>query len=365
MAFLRKQSEPQGDTFTSLNVLFQSLHDAVVVYDENLRIIFANESFEKFVEFPLHELKHIPIEPSLLKDARHFCLGMVFFPSIAAKNITLLQQKPISVARIEIQNPKELHLVLSTFDVHDGGKKYLARVIFDNTQNIKKEKEIIEFLNLAAHHIRTPLSEIQWALESIATDTLSAEDKEIFQKTRLTIKNTLMLAEGILMSIKVDEGRIQTFEEKADLEILIQDLRIMLDEVLSEKNITFSLLVDQNVKTFTLDKKILSVCLFSLLENGALYNRRNGTLEVRAQKVPGRSFAEISVKDSGIGIPENEQKNIFEKYFRGTKAREIKPQGFGLGIYLAKKLIETIGGSLRLESKEGEGTTFFIQVPYK
>ena len=99
----------------------------------------------------------------------------------------------------------------------------------------------------------------------------------------------------------------------------------------------------------------------NLIENALKYTPMNGTVQVTARIVD--NFLEVSVKDSGIGIPEDQKYNIFSKFFRAANAMKIETVGSGLGLFIAKEVAVRHGGKIWFESKIGEGTTFFVQLP--
>ena len=146
---------------------------------------------------------------------------------------------------------------------------------------------------------------------------------------------------------------------------MIKNLLELFEEIIKEKKIFVNLNVDLDVSIFKFDKRILSVLLYALIENAVVYNKESGKIDINVERLKNEQMVRISITDSGFGISEFEQKKVFEKYFRGKKAIEIKSKGFGLGTYLSKKLTELLGGSIELSSKPNEGTTIFVRIPIK
>ncbi len=96
-------------------------------------------------------------------------------------------------------------------------------------------------------------------------------------------------------------------------------------------------------------------------DNAIYYSREEGTIAVSLKKVDG--FVELKVTDNGIGVPKDEQAKLFNKFFRATNARSARPDGTGVGLFLAKKVIDEHGGTVLFESKEGKGSTFGFRLP--
>jgi signal transduction histidine kinase len=107
------------------------------------------------------------------------------------------------------------------------------------------------------------------------------------------------------------------------------------------------------------NRKALNTVIYNLLTNASQYGLK-GSIKLEIKK--DRKGALISVSDNGIGIPKKEQKNIFKKFFRTNKAKEVYDNGSGLGLYLVKGLVDRIGGNIRFESEKGKGTTFYVSI---
>lgn len=352
------------DIFEEFTPIFNSLTDAVVFYGKNSKIIYYNDSFKQLAGLQDDELKNFEIGTRLIKNEKYLNLALIFFPSVVSKNIKTLREKPIEIIDVEIFQPEEIHFQIANLELNYNKNKYLVKIISDKTAIIKKEKEISEFLNLSAHHIRTPLNEIKWALETMKNG-VNGDNLEIMNTTLKIIDNTLMLAEGILLSIQIETGKVKIAEEENDVNEVIKNLLQIIEEIIKERKLKVDVNIDVNAAKFKFDKRILSVVLFAILENAALYNKEFGEIKIEAERLQDKPFVRISVSDTGCGIPESEQAKIFGRYFRGEKAKEIKPQGFGLGTYLSKKLTELLGGSINFISERDKGTTFFVEIPVK
>jgi len=119
---------------------------------------------------------------------------------------------------------------------------------------------------------------------------------------------------------------------------------------------------EKNSKTFT-DPNQLRIVFQNLISNAVKYTPKGGKVECSIKKQD--DYFLFSVQDNGIGIPRDQQKRIFEKLFRAENAFSHQPDGNGLGLYAAKATIENLGGKIWFESKEGQGTTFFVTIPIK
>ncbi len=230
---------------------------------------------------------------------------------------------------------------------------------------LQKEKELSElktkFLSLVSHEFKTPLSGILTSA-TLAEKYTRADQQEKREKHLLTIRNKVHYLNNILndfLSIeRLDSGRGQ-------YKFSHFRLRRLINEVIYNANITLKdgqeIAYPKDIEDIKLymDEKILELILSNLLGNAIKYSPEN-TLIKFGVDFEGDSIVFV-VEDQGRGIPEKDQKHIFERYFRAENA--LLDQGTGIGLNIAKTHLENLGGTIRFESKENEGTTFTIKVP--
>jgi len=230
---------------------------------------------------------------------------------------------------------------------------------------LQKEKELSElktkFLSLVSHEFKTPLSGILTSA-TLAEKYTKAEQQEKREKHLLTIRNKVHYLNNILndfLSIeRLDSGRGQ-------YKFAPFRLRRLINEVIYNANITLKdgqeIAYPKDIEDIELymDEKILELILSNLLGNAIKYSPEN-TLIKFGVEFEGE-FIVFEVEDQGRGIPEKDQKHIFERYFRAENA--LLDQGTGIGLNIAKTHLENLGGTIKFESKENKGTTFTIKVP--
>ena len=167
-----------------------------------------------------------------------------------------------------------------------------------------------------------------------------------------------LVSDTIALS-KLDEGTGADETEVLDVYAIAQDVLKRLEHTASEKDVTLSLegeSVDVNV-----NKTMLTEMLYNICDNGIKYNKQGGSLEVPVGKE--RRNAVITVKDTGIGIPYEQQGRIFERFYRGDKSRSDKIKGTGLGLSIVKHSVMQMGGNIRVESIPDKGTAFIVELP--
>ena len=223
-----------------------------------------------------------------------------------------------------------------------------------------------EFLSIASHEIRTPLTGIRWAVEGL----LKREDPPLNPKTRAVLALVHESCLGLIGRVnnlldltKLEEKgpatmRIETIEIASFLEDIVDSLQ------LSAQQRGVTLVLDDSVAragTFEADQQMMHHAFFNLLTNALKYTREGTEVRVRYERTEGsHSFR---VLDRGEGIPHGEQERIFGGYYRTKEAVKGGQFGSGLGLYLSKRAAELHGGTIRVSSAEGEGSTFILTIP--
>ncbi len=236
----------------------------------------------------------------------------------------------------------------------------------DVFRDITVEKEIdkskSEFVSLASHQLRTPLSVIKWYVEILLkgkTGKVSPKQKKFLKEIKTGNERVINLVNVLLNISRLEAGKLKINATDVDIKKEVQDIikGCNLDIKKKKQKLTFEALGDlSKIKT---DIDLAKIVLQNIISNAVKYTPPGGTITC---KIRGRNKKILlEVKDTGIGIPKEQQGKIFEKLFRASNAFSHDPEGNGLGLYTAKKVIERLGGHIRFESKEGQGTTFFLE----
>jgi signal transduction histidine kinase len=226
-----------------------------------------------------------------------------------------------------------------------------------------KEQEVdrakTEFVSLASHQLRTPLSSINWYTEMLlAGDAgeINDEQKKFLTEVYKGNQRMVELINALLNVSRLELGTFAVDPEDTDVIALAQSV---LDEQMPqihERNIQLSTHLAPGTPHLLADPKLLRMVLQNLVSNAVKYTLPGGSLSVRVE--PDADNIAITVADTGLGIPKEEQGRIFSKLFRATNARTSDT-----GLYIVKSVVENAGGTIHFESTEGKGTTFFIKLP--
>lgn len=233
----------------------------------------------------------------------------------------------------------------------------------------KKEKEgdelKYEFITVIAHKFRTPLTRIRWQTESFA----DRKDlpKELLDGMNQMKESALELIELSNLLINASRAKQESYqyEYKAfDLLELVNEVYAPLKKYVDQKNINFVINSIQDLPLVYADHDRLASVVHVLMENAIAYTRKDGSIKIKLSAE--EDTIRFSITDNGIGISQKDQDRVFSGFYRGTQARLADTEGVGLGLSMAKKVIERQGGNMDVFSLgEGEGSTFYFVLPSK
>lgn len=236
------------------------------------------------------------------------------------------------------------------------------------TRRTRKEQELTqkaEFLSVASHQIRTPLIGIRWALEQVLASkdsTFAARDRDTLELTHESSLGLIARVNNLLDVSAIESRGTHPVTQSVLMRPLLEDIASSL--TLSAKRKQVEMIIDDTVAPdleLAGDRQTLQHIFFNLLGNAVKYTRANTAITVSyGWSTDGHQF---SITDHGLGIAPAEQERIFTGYHRTQQAMESGESGSGLGLYLTKKLVESMKGSISVHSAVGKGSTFTVTLP--
>ncbi|WP_370479431.1 sensor histidine kinase [Tamlana flava] len=375
---LKKKMEEERHHLAS--IFDESLNEIYVFDAETLKFININYGAQKNIGYSLKELKDMtPLDINVNGGEAEF-----------KKTINLLLQKKVEKLEFEglhqrkdgSQYPVEVHLQLSNLnekhvfiaiilDITER-KNYttkLENTVAERTEQLKKalskEKELNElktkFLSLVSHEFKTPLSGILTSSQLLGKYTLSEQQQNRDKHIR-TITDKVHYLNNILndfLSIeKLETGKVNYKFNHFKLSKVVNEVVYNSNMLLKEgQQINYP----ENIDDLSLfqDEKIIQLIFSNLLHNAIKYSPEGSVIDLHVKQ--DKKITTIKVKDNGFGIPEKDQKSIFERYFRAENV--MNTQGTGIGLNIAKSHLEKLGGTISFKSKENKGSTFTIKFP--
>ena len=353
--------------YRRLNSIVANLRDGVIGYDENFRITGFNRAAEEILGLKKEEAIGAVVAPQLTADPKWKVLTQIFFPSLAP-TIKRKSEPGVfpQVIDIAFSEPR-LEFRVSTDRLADERGRILGfvKVVRDRTREVELLESKSEFITVAAHQLRTPLTAVNWALEGLKSSESLAntEEKELVSTGLAAASKLLKIVNDLLDAAKIEEGRFgYSF---ADLEMTTFLEGLLNDHSVIAKEYQVSLYFDRPTESIILyaDKNRLYTALSNLLNNAIKYNVPNGEARVKLERLTDKPYALLTMKDTGMGIDAEGLKKLFTKFYRGENVVRKETEGSGLGLYITKNIILRHGGTISAESELNRGTTFYIELP--
>lgn len=244
-------------------------------------------------------------------------------------------------------------------------EKMLKAQEIELQKKLESEKELNElksrFLSMASHEFRTPLSTILSSAGLIEryTDSNHQENRaKHINRIKSSVSHLTEILNDFLSLDKVEEGKIMVIPEMLDPVILLQEVLDELKVIFKDRHLDFQDFRSVKTDLFT-DKKLVKNIFINLISNAIKYTKMNGNISCSFDS--DDKFFKCSFQDDGIGIPEEDQKYLFERFFRASNVVNI--EGTGLGLNIVKKFVELLNGSIDYVSKPNHGSTFIVHLP--
>lgn len=250
--------------------------------------------------------------------------------------------------------------------LHDEDDKLMGCIVVlrDMTKEERVEKMKTEFVSLASHQLRTPLSAVRWFLEMIISGDagkLNDEQDRILGKIAASNDRMIKLVNGLLNISRIEAGRMAVEPELTDVIRLVKSVMVELEPLIKAHNHKLKFVKGANVPKLNIDPKLINQVVMNFLSNAIKYTPGGGKIEVLVKK--DGKYVKIAVKDNGMGVPADQHDNMFKKFFRAHNVAGTNINGTGLGLYVTKSIVKASGGHVGFESKEGKGSTFWFALP--
>ena len=351
---------------SELQSIIGNLEDGVIAYDPDFKILIFNKSAEGIFNLKSEEVVNQRFAPSFAEESRFGLLAQVIFPSLAPMVIQRRESGVFpQITDFSFDDPR-IELRVMTDRIYDvrGGLLGFVKIVHDRTREVRMSQSKNEFISVAAHQLRTPLSAIHWAFEALVKEPLSSSQKEVVEGGFNAAVKLLKIVNDLLDVSRIEEGKFGYNFEEVNISDFIK--RVVADtqglypqssvKVYFKSGLTSPLMI-------SIDPEKMRIVLANLLDNAIKYNVENGEVIVSSERLKDAPYVQISVKDTGVGIPSEDLNKAFTKFFRGENASKLVTEGTGLGLYIVKNIIRRHGGEIRVESELNRGTTFYFTLP--
>jgi signal transduction histidine kinase len=222
-----------------------------------------------------------------------------------------------------------------------------------------------EFVAIASHQLRTPLSVIKWTLKMCLDGdlgNLNKEQREFLEKTYKSNEQMIDLVNDLLDVSRIEEGKLEYKFVRFDITELLKEVLDQYKPVINKKNLKLETNTGETGKIIVKgDREKLFLAFNNLVDNAIKFTLKGGSIGILVKKQARK--VQVTVKDTGMGMNRQDQEQIFTKFFRSEQAKRTQTYGTGLGLFIVKNIIEGHRGRIKVKSQEGKGTSVVCWLP--
>jgi len=356
--------------------ILDSIGDAVFAVDTNEHITLFNPAAEAISGYTVREAlgKHFKeVLPFIGKKDKKPSAG--FVAKALKGHVTSMKQDTLLIRK----DGSTIDVADSAAPIRNNEGEILGVIVV--FRDVSKERQLdqakSEFVSLASHQLRTPLSAINWYSEMLLDGDAGKLNKdqheymkEIFEGNQRMVE----LVDSLLNVSRIEVGKLKNDPRDTSMLELADSLEKEMQASIVNKQLSLTRNFTGTIPSIFADPKLLRMVIQNLLSNAVKYTPEKGAVtftmheatasELETAHLPNnQKYLFISVKDTGYGIPAEQQPKIFEKLFRADNVRKMDVEGTGLGLYIVKEVAKKLGGNIWFESKESVGTTFYVVIP--
>lgn len=341
--------------------ILASIGDGLIATDKNGRILLVNKAFERLMGWKEAQAKGKLLSKVLPMTDSH---GKIIPESERLVTKVLKERCTTSSTGTVYYKRKDgssFPVAITVAPIFIGDKLIGAVKVFrDITKEREIEKARSEFMSIASHQLRTPLTAIRWVLSSLKRENLPEEQKRLVDTAHETSTHMAVTIKRMLMISHLEEGGMEPEIASVDLKMVLDKIARLHDAHRERNGLELAVECPKHLRVRT-DEQLLVEILDNLLSNAYNYTPRGGKVHMRAVKE--KKAMRIDVTDTGYGIPKNEQQKIPKKFFRASNIASPAAAGTGIGLYMVYNIVRLIGGTISFVSKENKGTTFTLRFP--
>lgn len=345
------QNEEEKEKLASI---LTNMSDGVVATDESGRIILMNRRASMMLGSEETLTAGLQLES---------LLGLEDDQALALSGGTA-QSTMLRLNAEESESPNIVRVTFTPIHRREGGTSGTIAVLQDVTEQENLEESRREFVANVSHELRTPLTTIKSYAEAL--DDGALEDSQLAGRfvgvIRSETERMIRLVTDLLHLSRLDSREAQLRYQETDVAEMLEEVADRFSFQLRQKRISIGTVVRKGVTTAWLDRDQIDQVLGNVVSNALKYTPEGGSIEMTAGSTP-EGMLEISVRDTGIGIPKKDIERIFERFYRVDKARSRNMGGTGLGLSIAREIVKAHGGSITLQSELNQGSIVTFTLP--
>ena len=259
-------------------------------------------------------------------------------------------------------------LVTKRSEIEESSKMLIGKNLELNDQNLKQQKLLEsreDFIAIVSHQLRTPATEMRWGIGEIRNNPdwqLTIDERVFIERLYISSEWMVNLIDRLVKLVNFEHGSGSTLISPYAPDEAIKASAEQIPILFPGKKIDLVFDLKYEGVLLSIDPDSLKMIVSNLVDNSFHYTPNGGTVKVGSEAGVKDELV-VKVSDTGMGIPKEKQKTMFVKFQRGEGAVVANEKGMGLGLYVVKKIVEQRGGTIRFETEEGKGSTFFVTLP--
>ncbi len=361
------------------------LRDAVIVMDSEGTITFINHAVASMLNVSREEMVGGSLRDRLIVQTEHGQSAnvdtLLIIPTLQEKKFLVISEKTSGnhfVARRDRSQFPASFMTIPERIIGEGDGMTL--IFYDVSDEEMIEKSKSEFVSLISHQLRTPVNITSWYTEKLVNQKkgdLNEKQKQYLDEITISNRRIIDLVSAIVNVSRTDLDRLKSKLETVDIISAIEEETRIFSDVVTKKEIT----VERNYETDSIeinqsDREYITVIIHALFNNAFKYNKQGGLVEITVRKVSAQVVLDVesniiaehdgvvvSIRDTGLGIPDHQKEGIFTKLFRADNVKALDVTGLGLGLYVTRSFVEVLDGHIWFKSQLHEGSTFSFYLP--
>jgi PAS domain S-box-containing protein len=358
----KKIAEDLAHDLEKFQLAVSEASDHIVITDADANVLHANKAVEKITGF---SVKEVLGTKAGTKDNWGGNMPRKFYDKMWE---TIRDKKQIFSG--EITNTKKwgedytAYASISPILDKAGQVKFYVGIERDITKEKQIDQAKSEFVSIASHQLRTPLSAIKWYSEMLIggdAGEVNEEQMDFLKEIEKGSNRMVDLVDALLDVSRIELGTFSVEPKETNIIEMADDVIKELQPKIVDKKLKVKKIYGKDVPLMFVDPRLMRIVFQNLLSNAVKYtsNKGNVTLDIEKKK----EKLSIKVSDTGLGIPKGNQEQIFTKLFRADNVRQSETEGTGLGLYIIKSIVENSKGKIWFDSEEGKGTNFYVELP--
>jgi two-component system sensor histidine kinase ResE len=357
-----------------LESVFDAMREAVLFVDAGGTVRLASAKIADFFGFDPEQMVGRPFRDLEEKWSKSFAEFSSFHEVLAHP----LEDREADFMRdVEISQPEHRFLEVNSSPVLKTGA-FVGRLWI--MRDITHERELTElkiqygglrgadeikskFLTIASHQLRTPLNSMRWNLELVIADdaAIPKASRDLMREVYQSVISSLAIVDDMLLAVDIEQRTLALDKTSVDIADVVAKVVRDADLSATLRKQTISFVPSRDLPPLFIDAVKIEKVMSRLVDNAIKYTPEGGKIGIEI--VSGKDDISVSVSDDGVGIPSNERASLFGRFYRSRKALDMNPNASGLGLFIAKFIVEAHDGTISYRARQGKGSVFTVRLP--